>query len=128
MTTIDHSPATVNLVLTQGDDWIKTFRIGSRPDPESAVEYWDLTGWTGSSQIRKKATSADVLATLTVEIGPDQDVAETAGYITVTLTATASAGLPAACRWDLELTDPDGHKRTYFAGTVTASREVTRAA
>jgi hypothetical protein len=125
MTTIDNSPATVNLIFTQGDDWAKTFRVGSRPDPESAVEYWDLTDWVGASQIRKKATSTTTLATLTVELG-DQSDPDTVGSFTVTLSALASAGLPSACVWDLQLTDPNGIKRTYFAGSVTASREVTR--
>lgn len=126
MTTIDNSPAIVNLIFTQGDDWVKTFRIGSRPDPESDIEYWNLTDYVGKSQIRKKATATTLLAELDVEIGPDQDQEETAGFLTVALSAADSATLPAACVWDLQLIDPDGIKKTYFAGTVTVAREVTR--
>jgi len=125
-TTIDNSPATVNLAFAQGDDLIKTFRIGSRLTPESEVVYWDLTGWTGKSQIRKKATSTTVLAELTFTLGDGQAVPETAGYFTVSLSAADSSTLPAACVWDLELTNDSDVKRTYFAGTVTVSREVTR--
>lgn len=126
MTTIDESAATVDLILVQGDDWIKTFRLGTRPDSESNVEYWDLTGWTGKSQIRKKATSATVLADLDVTIDPEQDDADHTGLVTVALAAEDAAGLPASCVWDFELTNPSGIKRTYMAGTVTVNREVTK--
>lgn len=125
-TTIDDSAAEVNLIIHQGDDWIKTFRIGARPDSESAIVYYNMTGWTGKCQIRRKTTSADVLAELEVEIGPDQDAEETAGYLTVTLLEDDAAALPKTCFWDLELTTETDVKRTYMAGMVQVNREVTR--
>lgn len=126
MTVLDFSPLDVDLVLYQGDDWSKTFRIGSRPSADADVEYWDLTDWSGASQFRLKASSTDALVSLDVEIGPDQSVAETAGYFTVSMTADESALLPKRCFWDLELVDSSGFKRTFAAGSVEVVREVTR--
>ncbi len=123
MTTIDESASRVDLILVQGDSWTKTFRFGSRPDPESDVEYWDLTDWVGKSQIRKKATTP-LLAELIVEI-PTQTGSDL-GCVTVSLDPDESAYLPSACVWDLELTNPSGLKKTYMAGDVTVEREVTR--
>lgn len=126
MTVLDFSPSDIDLVLYQGDDWSKTFRLGSRASADSDIEYWDLTGWTGRSQFRVKATSEDVLVTLSVVIGDDQDTSDGAGYFTVSMTDTQSASLPKRCFWDIELTDTSGFKRTFAAGSVEVIREVTR--
>lgn len=125
MAVYDYSPNVAELVLYQGDDWSKTYRLGSRLTDSDPIVYWDLTGWSGKSQIRKKAGSTEVLAELTFSLGEGQDTEEGAGYFTVSLSSDDSALLPRVCYWDVELTDSDGKKRTYEAGKVTVVREVT---
>lgn len=125
MAVYDYSPSVADLVLYQGDDWSKTYRVGSRVSADDPIVYWDLTGYSGKSQIRKKAGSADVLAELDFVLGDGQDTDEGAGYFTVSLSAEDSALLPRVCYWDIELTDLDGKKRTYVAGKVSVTREVT---
>lgn len=126
MTVLDFSPTDVALVLYQGDNFSKTFRFGSRPSSGEDIVYWDLTGWTGLSQIRAKAKSEDVLASLTVVIGSNQTDPDFAGYVFVSLSNTDSTNLPRRCFWDLELTDADGYVRTLLAGEVAVTREITR--
>lgn len=126
MTTINKAAAEVNLIITQGDDWSQTFRFGGRADADADLIYWDLTGWTGKCQFRKKATSTVILAELTVTFGPDQSVEDNRGYVSVFLPEEVSASLPRTCAWDFEMKDPTGNKKTYIAGTVSVNREVTR--
>lgn len=128
MTVLDFSPSEVDLILYQGDDWSKTFRLGSRPSEEADIVYWDLTGWSGQSQFRAKAKSEEVLVSLDIVFGEDQDTDSGAGYFTVSMDAEDSSVLPKRCVWDIELVDSSGFKRTFISGSVDVVREVTRGA
>jgi len=119
-TALDYAPIEVALVLHQGDDWEETFAFRHKSDPPGT--YWDLTGWSGTCHIRDSYADDDdtvePLAVLTC-------TPSTAG-MTVFLSSGQAATLPKRCRWELELTNPAGRRRTWLRGPVTVNREVAR--
>jgi hypothetical protein len=117
---LDYAPNEVALVLHQGDDWEETFAFRNTTDPPG--EYWDLTGWTGTCQIRDAYADADDTEEPLAEL---ECTGSTAG-MTVYLTGAQSETLPKKCKWELELTTPAGRRRTWLTGPVTVEREVAR--
>jgi len=125
-TSFNDDAVTVDIQFRQGDTWSRPFTLGANDDsvPPTFIP-WDLTGWVGHSQIRKtSADSGDSLAELTVIVDPDQTT--NTGKFVVTLDKTASTLLPKNCMWDIEFTQPDGTRKTYMAGSMTVTREITR--
>jgi hypothetical protein len=119
-TILDYAPVEVSLVLQQGDDWEETFAFRATTDPVG--EYWDLTGWTGTCQIRDANADDDdttePLAELTCTGSTDG--------MTVFLSHEQAQTLPRRCKWELQLTNPAGRRRTWLKGPVTVNREVAR--
>ncbi len=113
------TPAVVNIQGVQGDYWAFTVRVPSDVDGE----YVDFSGYTFLSQIRVNALSDTVLATFTVT-----DTGTTvADYgIFVELAAEDTADLPERAVWDLKVIDGSGDPRTYFAGDVDVTYDVSR--
>lgn len=121
--TLDDTAAEVNIKITQGDFWTHTFKIGTTA--ASVFTPWNLTGWTGHSQIRlKNADSSPIQATMTVVIA---NQSSDTGQFSVSLSEVDSTALPKKeMFWDLELVEPNGDRRTYMAGTFNTQREQTR--
>ena len=104
----DYSPT-----LQRGDSW----GITVRPTTSDGSPI-DLTGWTATAQVRSKADSTDVLATMTVVVG--------ANDIAVSLPPAETARLSGKLVWDLETVDAGGIVRTLLSGTLTIVADVTR--
>lgn len=118
-TNIDILPAAVNLSGVQGDYWEFTLRVPSTVDGE----YVDFSGYTFLSQIRTNALSDTILATLTVAaVG----ATPTTYGIQVSLAAATTATLPAQAVWDLKVINGSSEPRTYFAGDVNVTYDVSR--
>jgi hypothetical protein len=115
-------PATYNLELYEGDDFVLPLRL-----KDTTGAYFALTGYTGKAQIRATAKSDTVLAEFTCTNDPDQSA--NIGKIVLSLTSAQTTSLAATTNaaWDFQLTDPSGKVRTYLAGAVVVIQEVTRA-
>lgn len=119
----------VNLYLKRGDYF--PFRLRVASDVEG--EFIDFTDYTFLAQIRQTADSDTVLAT--IDVTRFDNGADDRGLDFV-ITDTVSKDLPTGrvtktpkpvAVWDCEITDPDGHPRTWFAGDVYVSKDVSRA-
>lgn len=108
------TPSTVqayDIILMQGDSWSGTFDFP-----------FDLTGYVAKAQIRTYPNSPSLYGTFNIDY---TDVAN--GIITLSLTKSATAYLPARAFWDLQLTAPgdDTWEQTYIKGLVFADQQVT---
>ena len=110
-TVVTSLPATVNLVLYQGDDFILTLTVS---DSDGAPV--DLTGAAARAQIRATAPAVEF---------ESFDVSIEDNVVTLHLTAEVSAELPLRAVWDCRLTQ-DELTTTLAAGTVTLTAGVTR--
>lgn len=122
-------PAVQDLSIYQGDSYDFFFRVRERVyDPVmeefTAGDYINLTGWVGKSQIRVTHDAVEVLAEFSVTLS---DQTTTPGGVLLMLTPAQTAALPSKGVWDVQLTNTAGEIRTFIAGGVTVSREVTRA-
>lgn len=113
------TPAEVNLAGVQGDYWEFTIQVPSDVDGE----YVDFSGYTFLSQIRTNALSDTVLATF--DVAATGATVTTYG-ITVSLDATDTATLPQQAVWDLKVINGASEPRTYFAGVVDVTYDVSR--
>jgi hypothetical protein len=116
-------PAPAKLTLYRGDTrvWEDTFRHAPVP-PATVGDPVDLTGYEWLAQIRATEDTAEVMATIDVEI-----VDAEAGTIRRTLTAAEADKLvPGTAHWDLQAIHPDGVVRTYMAGRVRVLGDVSR--
>lgn len=120
-TTIDHTATAVDIHFVQGDTFRRTLFFyqldvdGVTQIPEN------VSTWTITAQIRRRASS-----TTAIDFAVDMTDAAN-GNVTISITAAQAATLAASNVWDLQRT-LSGDVRTLLAGTVTADREVTRAA
>lgn len=117
-------PAKSPLKLYRGDTrvWEDVFRRAPVP-PATVGDPIDLTGYEFLAQIRATEDSVDVMAVIDVEI-----VDAAAGTIRRTLTAAEADKLVVGtAHWDLQATHPDGTVRTYMAGRVRVTGDVSRA-
>jgi hypothetical protein len=108
------------LHIVQGDDYEYFFRIGSRATPESALTYFDMTGWTGRSQIRANADSGSIAAAFTVTCTAQGALLEMDRVLTETLPGGTTMV------FDVELTDAAGKRRTWISGDVQVIKEITK--
>lgn len=111
-----------DIEIIRGDDYahLLTF-VDENHDPI------DLTGYTGSAQIRRHpATTGTPEATFTVTF----PAPATNGEVLLTLSDTLTAGLPAVkCTysWDLQLVTSSGQTITPVGGGVKILQDVTHA-
>lgn len=110
-------PATVDLTIVRGDDFVQELKVSTGADAGSAVPV-DWTGCTGAAQIRPSAESASAVD-FTVTLGAS-------GAVSVTLPAASSATLASGGVWDLQVVDGAGKIRTWIRGQVSLIRDVTR--
>lgn len=118
-------PAVVNLPIYRGDPVYAPFRLYTTTDGGVTKDYYDLTGYTINAQVRKHPDDTDVLLELTVTV-PTQ-TGDDLGRFLLEAAETDTAGLPAlVARWDVQLTDTGGVRRTWMRGAVPITGDVTR--
>lgn len=104
-----------NLVIDQGATYTTTVNlVDGNGDP------LDLTGYTGTAQMRKSYTSSNSV-TFTVTTGAAN------GTVTLALTANATANIAGGrYLYDVELTDAGGTVSRVLEGIITLNPNVTR--
>lgn len=111
-------PGVCDLEIYQGDTFELTVTLNQPVGTPVDASTWD---WAG--QIRPQPGSGELLADLDCEFDDDG----TDGVIVVSLAAADTAALPAGtAAWDLQASNGGGWARTFLAGTVTVTAEVTR--
>jgi hypothetical protein len=109
-------PGQYDFEIYRGDDWSEDFKI-SQPGLTTPQ---NLTGWTGSAQVKADATASSADATMTVAFASDRST----GIITLGLVADS---LPVgAFKYDVQLVNAASKKQTYIYGTITVRQDVTR--
>jgi len=113
--------ATYDFEIEQGATLLKP--IVWKDSTGSAV---NLTGYTAKMQVRKSASSDEILLELSTTNGK-----LTITPLTGTTTMVFSAATTAAITWsrgkyDLELTSSDGNVTRLIEGEITVSKEITR--
>lgn len=112
-----------DLTIYRGDGWAEVYPFQVAGDPPTP---FDLDGYEVLAQIRRDSavTSYEVLAEMTPVIE--------GGTITLHLTPEQTAALPgrdgSVCKWDLQLTSPDGAVWTPLFGSVRIIGDVSRPA
>lgn len=109
--------AKANIVVDQGADFSTTITVTD--DAGAAV---DLTGYTGSGQIRKHYTSST-----STDFVVSFDSPRTEGKVTLTLARVQTANLEAGRYvYDVEITSAANTRSRLVEGIVTVTPEVTR--
>ena len=117
-------PVGRNLTIYQGDSFSLSFRLRDRDEDGGIGDYVDLTDCTAKAQIRTTEANSTVMAEFDAQI-PTQ-TGDDLGKVDLILTPAQTANL-ADGKWDVQITFPDGWVQTYLKGTVTVTKEVTRA-
>jgi hypothetical protein len=117
-------PAHFPIALYQGDSFKLFFRVKVR-DTEGVVDYQSLAGSTPKAQIRATAdTTGTPMAEFTCTLA---NQTTTKGGCTIELSTSQTAGITAVSGvWDCEILYSDGEKKTFLAGPVTITKQVTR--
>lgn len=112
-------PGNYDIQIYQGDSYYGP--LITLPDLSSFGGPADLTTATVTAQIRKKATSTDVLAEFEVDVVDDE-----ASQLRLKLSPAETAAITAEEGvWDLQVEEGEW-TGTPLAGAVTFSKEVTR--
>jgi len=116
--TIDVTPQNLDLLLYAGDGFSMRINFIDKMTGDP----WPVDG-TWIAQVRSTATSEEVLASFTID-----DSQANVGHITASLTGadTRACAGQVTCFWDLQYTPPGGQPRTWYAGKVKVSQDVTR--
>jgi hypothetical protein len=113
-------PQTLDLLIPQGATFSRVIRW--KADNANV----NLTGYTARMQLRTSAEAIATLEDLTTENG-GITLGGTAGTITLSLTATETAALPATrAVYDLELISSGGVVTRLVEGVATITRNITR--
>jgi hypothetical protein len=113
-------PQTLDLLIPQGATWSVVLRW---KDDNANV---NLTGFTARMQLRTSAEAVTTLEDLTTENG-GITLGGSAGTITLALTASETAALPATrAVYDLELISSGGIVTRLVEGVATITRNITR--
>lgn len=117
-------PAERQLAIYQGDSFLLPLRLRLREIDGTPGDYIDLTDAEAKAEIRE-IDGDNLLAEFTCEI-LDQTDLDLIGSVTLSLTSLQTTELVAGrSRWDFQITFPDEFVRTYLAGKVIVSGEVT---
>lgn len=104
-----------NLLIDQGSTYSTTLSLTTETD-----EAMDLTGYSGSAQMRKHYTSSNSTAF-------SIDLNSTAGTVTLSMSANTTANLVAGRYvYDVEITSGSGNVTRVVEGIVTVTPNVTR--
>lgn len=115
MSTIEQVPATVDVMMIQGDSWTQSFVFRDKTTNDPI----DASAWTVDAQIRSNNEPSNV-----IDLDVDMTAATT-GTITIRLTAAQSEDLAARNVWEMQRTDTSD-VRTLIAGAFVADRQVAR--
>ena len=116
-------PAKLKLKIIQGATFRKAL-VWLAPDKTTPI---DLTGCTARMQVRSEIESTTVLLELTTENGCIV-IDGPAGKLTLHLSPAATAAIAwESGVWDLEVVHPSGDVTRLVQGSISVSREVTRA-
>lgn len=117
------TPGKIDLTVYQGATWTQTL-IWKTGAPATPV---DLTGCTARMQARTRTEAPDPpLLSLTTEAGGIA-LGGVLGTVDLTLSALATAALPAGSYvYDLEIVHPDGTVTRLAMGKIKIIPEVTR--
>jgi len=118
-------PENRNLVIYKGDTFSLSFRLRQKQTSGAPGAYVDLTGCTPKAQIRATEDSTTVLQEFTATLG-DQTNVDTVGQVNLVISSADTANLSPGV-WDVQVTYPDNTVTTYLRGSVTVTKEVTRA-
>lgn len=117
-------PADHKLEMYRGDTFYQVFRLRAEVDGVPG-DYYDLTGCVPTAQIRRGPRATGVaLAEFTCAILPQ--LGDTLGGVSILLEPADTATLPTIAFWDLQLVHPDTTVRTFLAGEVETSGQVTQ--
>ena len=117
------TPAKLKLKIIQGATFRKAL-VWLAPDKKTPI---DLTGCTARMQVRSEIESPTVLLELTTENGGIV-IDGPAGKLTLRISPTATAAITwESGVWDLEVVHPSGDVTRLVQGSISVSREVTRA-
>jgi len=109
--------AKANIVIDQGADFSTTLTV-----TDDAGDAVDLTGYTGSAQLRKHYTS-NTSTDFTVTFGSPR----TSGEITISVGRSVTSALDAGRYvYDVELTTGANTRSRLVEGIATITPEVTR--
>lgn len=121
-------PGPKDITLYQGDTYVITGRVRRNvgTETEPIYEPVDLTGHEGMAQVRRRATSSNIVATWEVEFTDP-----VAGEFRLTLPASESKNVTKDAVWDFQtsyVSEVDGEPTvlTWLAGTVTVINDVSR--
>ena len=104
-----------NLIIDQGSDYETNINVTD--DDDNVI---DLTGYTGTAQMRKHYTSVSYYS-FTVSIEGLR------GIVTMSMTSNTTDSIPAGRYvYDCELSDPYGVRSRLVEGIVTVTPSVTR--
>lgn len=122
-------PATHNITVRRGDTFSMFCRARDKVwDPVNSVyvpgDYKDLTGWTGSCQLRATEDSAEVVVTATVVLG-NQTTTPGSFFVNMADDVTATIAVNNGV-YDVQFVTPAGETYTFLGGTWTLSKDVTR--
>lgn len=113
--------AEYDIKLDQGSDFLITFVL-----KDSAKKPINLTGYKVAMQIRKSATSAEAVDTLTTENGRI-DVVPLEGRIVLKFPHSVTESISASTYvYDVEIISADDRITRILRGRVYVSAEVTR--
>lgn len=112
---------THNLTVDQGTDWTRTFTLRNKADGSLV----NLSGYTARMQVRRDYDSTTTLVELTTANGRIV-LGGAAGTITLSLSATVTAGIARSGVWDIELVSAGGVVSRPLRGAFILEREVTR--
>lgn len=110
-------PKRFDLEVYQGDTF--TFNLVLKGDGGTPL---DLTGWEGIAQIKKADGSPGETPSL------DLDIGDTNGTVVISLTGTESNALDpdsGPYKYDVQLTDTAGNKRTFIGGVITITEDIS---
>lgn len=118
------APGEVNLPITRTYPVLAGFRLYTTEDDGVTKDYIDLTGYTGSAQVRAETDSV-LLLDLDVAFADPQS-GDDLGRLTVAADAENTVDLPVVvAKWDLRLVDGGGVPRRWLKGSAPIVDPVT---
>lgn len=111
-----------NITCNQGATFSRTITW-----TDAARNAINITGYTARMHVRSLVTSATTIIELTTANGRITISGPTAGQVTLTISATDTAAIPAdKYVYDLELVSPAGVVNRIIEGNFVVKAEVTR--
>ena len=120
-------PAYQPMSAYRGDTFTFSLRIVGK-NPATGESYLlDTTGFTARYQVRETVDSTTVLTAAPITVGIS-GTGDTATNLTVRIPDTVTATYPHGANWryDLELTDPSGRRKTLMFGEFTVMGDVAK--